>query len=313
MKELYAISEKLDYSLQISLGVSQEMGLLFAKLEEAIPMYASLTDDSAQVSLYLDRQQKNKFEPLLGRITHTSKGTYDIYNMKAEELLSEFQIFRKISRIPSVVPGGLYLKNGLVYADFRFHHSSLKQINDSIREIADSDSKIKLTYLGRSIGLVSTIMAINNRIPLTLITFSYQPENEYMNQDELAGGPVAEAKLFSTGMGSEYDVVYYATKVTGSGTPIDISGGIYESKFKTGFIRKFMGNIQKNKIPIASIVGIYHAKSVDTYVFVPYFITEEMLQIIFESARDTDNKTLNITGFENVSDLDKKYSPKISD
>lgn len=302
MKELHSISGKLDYNLQITFGVSQEMGLLFAKLEDAVPMYTTLSDDAAEISLYIDRQHTNKFESLLGRIKHTSMGTYDVYDINAEELVVEFEYYRKIASIPSVVPGGFYLKHGMVYADFRFHHIFLDQVNEAVVEIVNARNKIRLSYLGNSDGLVQTIQSIDKRIPLRMIRFTYEPDKDYFNNDDLSRCPVAEAKLFAIGMQSEYDIVYYATRSTSEGSPIDKNGGIYEAKFKTQFMKNLMKRIQKNKIPVASIVGVYHENSIDNYVFVPCFIADEMLEQIFTSANEVGASSLNITGFEAVSD-----------
>lgn len=302
MKELYSISGKLDYSLQITFGVSQEMGLLFAKVEDAIPMYTALGEDVAEVSLYVDRHHKNKFEPLLGRITHISKGTYDIYNVNAEELMVEFEHFKKIASIPSVVPGGFYLKNGMVYADFRFHHSSLDYVNQAIRGIVAARNKIRLSYLGSSSGLVHTLLGIDQRIPLVMVKFTYRPEKEYLSKDDLANGPVAEVKLFAYGMTSEYDMVYYATRSVSAEVPVDLSGGIYEAKFRTKFMPDLMKRIRKNKIPVASIVGMFHEDTIENFLFVPYFIADEMLELMFDTATETGTDSLNITGYENVSD-----------
>lgn len=302
MKALYSISGKLDYSLQITFGVSQEMGLLFAKLEDAIPMYATLSEDSAEISLYVDRQHKNKFDPLLGRLSHTSMGSYDVYQINAEELVVEFEHFKKIAGIPSVVPGGFYLKNGLVYADFRFHHTSLDRVNSSIRDIVGAKNKIKLSYLGTSSDLVETLESIDKRIPLRMIKFAYKPDKDYFNNDDLSREPIAEAKLFANGMQSEYDIVYYAARATSEGTAIDEKASIYEAKFKTSYMRNLMKRIQKYKLPVASIVGVYHEDYIDNYMFVPCFIADEMLEQVFASAADAGIDSLNITGFEAVSD-----------
>lgn len=297
IKELQAISHKLDYCVQISLSVSQEMGLLFAKLDEAVPMYATLQSNSAELSLYLDRAQRGKFEPSFGRFTHNSKGSYDIYQLKAEELVFEFQMFRKIIQIPSVVPGGFYLKSGFVFAEFRFHHSALDSVSNVVREITEAKNRIRLAYLGESPGLLQTLRAINSRIPLSLITFTFEPDNDYISTQDIDAEPVAEAKLFSSGMESDFDVVYYATKDAGDRRLIDAATGIYESKYRTGFISRLMEEVRNEKIPIASLVGIYHSKLVDNHMFIPSFIADEILNTIFEISDSSTNTSLKLTSF----------------
>ena len=147
MKGIGLISDKLDFHIRISLSLSQEMGLFFAKIEEPIPLYATLNDDSAEISLYLGEELRKKFDPSFGKFTQTSKGKFDILNFKAEELMFEFQIFRDITKIPSVVPGGFYLKEGWVYADFRFHHSSLQKVSEIMRRITEAKNRIHISKL----------------------------------------------------------------------------------------------------------------------------------------------------------------------
>ena len=297
MKEIQAISDKLDFSIQISLSVSQEMGLLFAKLDNAIPLYATLNSNSAEISLYLDREQRGKFEPSFGRMTHLSKGTVDIYELKAEELVFEFKMFRNLIRIPSVVPGGFYFSAGRVFADFRFHHSVMQEINQCVRNINDAKNKIKLSYLGPSDGLIKTILGINSRIPLSLITFTFEPEEGYVSVDDLAEDPFAEAKLFSAGMESDFDTVYYARKMSTKGRVVDVSEGIYESQYRTQFMTVLMDRVRKEKVPLASVLGRYKKDHIENFFFVPNFMADEMLDLILDSAKTADNASLKLTTF----------------
>lgn len=297
MRELRSISDKLDYSVQISVKVSQEMALMFAHLEGSIPLYATIEDSNAYISIFLDRSRDAKLDRIFGRTTQTTKGNYEIYELEANDLIPELQMFKKITTIPSVVPGGLYLKNGYVYADFRFHNSALEKMNVVIKDILRAQNRIKLSYLGQSQGLLKTLEDINERIPLSLISFTFVPDANYIAPEMLEEKPIAEVKLFSEGMESEYDVVHYATKL-GPGSPsISISGGIYESKYRTKFMRDFKGKMRKEKIPLASVLGVYHVNLLDNYLFVPTFISDHVLCMLYETAEENNDTTLKLNSF----------------
>ena len=216
MKGIGLISDKLDFHIRISLSLSQEMGLFFAKIEDPIPLYATLNDDSAEISLYLGEELRKKFDPSFGKFTQTSKGKFDILNFKAEELMFEFQIFRDITKIPSVVPGGFYLKEGWVYADFRFHHSSLQKVSEIMRRITEAKNRIHISKLSPSRGLEETLRGIISRISITNVSFSYTPEPGYLPKEVLDVNPIAEGKLFSGGMETEYESVIYSSKISGN-------------------------------------------------------------------------------------------------
>ncbi len=297
MKELIAISDKLDFSVQISLKVNQEMGLMFARMEDSLPLYATIENETAQISIYLDKIHSSKIDRIFGNTTRTTKGNYEIYEMGADDLVFEFKMFRKITNIPSVVPGGFYLKDGYVYADFRFHHSALEQVSEVVREIVQARNRINLSFLGPSLGLMKTLENINSRIPLSMIYFTFRPDEGYIAPDKLEEKPIAEVKLFSEGLDSNYDVVHYATELSSKDTSISITRGIYESKYRTSFMRDFKSRVRTHKIPLASIIGVYHKDVVDNYMFVPAFMAEEALWMLYETAEKTKENSLMLNSF----------------
>lgn len=302
VREVWEISRKLDSYIQISLSVSQEMGVLFAKMDDAIPLYATLNNESAEISLFLDSRNHDKVEPSFGRFTRTMKGDTDIYHLEAEELVTEFQMFRKIVGVPSVVQGGFFLKSGHVYADFRFHHSVLPKISQIAQEITESRNRIRLSYLGRSQGLISTLESIDRRIPLSLISFSFTPGEGYIAPDEVYTNPVAEAKLFSSGMESEFDTVLYTPKANSSCNVVDPVGGIFESHYRTPFMKRLMERIKNEKMPIASVLGRYYRNRVENYLAVPSFMSDEILNLVFSTARDTGNSGIELGSYTPLSD-----------
>ncbi len=297
MKEIMAISDKLDFLVQISLKVNQEMGLMFAHMDDSVPLYATIDNDKANINIYLDKVHSPKIDRILGNTTRTSKGNYEIYELEAEDLVFEFQMFRKITNVPSVVPGGFYLDNGYVYADFRFHHSALDQISEVVREIVEARNRIKLSYLGPSKGLLRTLDSINSRIPLSMIFFSFCPDPDYIAPDRLEEKPIAEVKLFSEGLESTYDVVHYATELRSTDFSMSVSKGIYESKYRTTFMREFKRRIRSQKIPLASMIGVYKKDLVENYMFVPTFMADEALCILYETAEVTHDTSLKLNSF----------------
>ena len=301
MKGIGLISDKLDFNIRISLSLSQEMGLFFAKIEDPIPLYATLNDDSAEISLFLSEDLRKKFDPSFGKFTQTSMGKFDILNLRAEELMFEFQLFRDIMKIPSVVPGGFFLREGWVYADFRFHHSSLQKVSDVVRKITEAKNRIHLAKLSPSPGLEETLKGISSRIPITNVSFSYSTEEGYLPGEVVEGQPMAEAKLFSSGMETEYEAVLYSSKVSGNALTVDSQEGIHETKFSTKYMSKLMSEVRKEKIPVASLIGKFTKSEVSNHFFVPSFIADQLLEAIFRVADETGLKGLKITAFEELT------------
>lgn len=298
MQDLEPISDKLDFSMQVSMKVNQEMDLMFGHLEGSVPLYASVDDNNiAKVSIYVDQSHNAKIDRIFGKTTRTDKGNYEVYEMESKDIMSELQMFRKIAKIPSVVPVGLYVRDGLVFAEFRFHNSALNLMGDLIKEINQAHNRLKLTFLGQSAGLMNTLERVNSKIPLSFINFSFVPNHDYIAPFKLEEKPVAELKIFSNGLNSEYDIVHYGTEPAQGTAAQSITNGIYETKLRTTFMRHFNDKIRENKVPLISILGLYRENLLENYMTVPTFLADHVLSLLFDTAEESSNETLRLRSF----------------
>lgn len=298
MHDLSPISDKLDSSLHVSMNINQEMDLMFSNLIGSAPLYAAVEDNNvAKVSVYIDRAHNTKVERIFGKTKRTEKGNYEVYEIEADDIVSELQIFRSITKIPSVIPMGFYLQDGRVHAEFRFHHSALDGMSELIREINQAHNKLKLAYLGGSPGLVGTLNRINTKIPLTFIRFSYVPSEGYVPPFKLEQNPVAEIKLFSRGIDADYDIVHYGSEPAREGEALSITNGIYEAKFRTEFMRHFKTRLREDQIPLISVLGLYRENLLENYMTLPTFIADHVLSLIFETAEEIGNDSLKLLSF----------------
>ncbi len=298
MHALATISDKLDSSLQVTMKVNREMDLMFTSLEDPVPIYASVGDDNvAKVSIYIDRRHDSKLERIFGKTTRTDRGNFEIYEMEADDIASELEIFRNITKIPSVIPMGLYIQDARLHAEFRFHHSALDNMSELIREINHARNKLKLSYLGNSPGLVSTLDRINSKIPLTFIRFSFVPGDGYVPPFKLEHKPVAEIKLFSKGLNSDYDIVHYGSVPSEESGALSITNGIHEAKFRTKFMKNMKVVLREEKVPLVSVLGLYRENLLENYMTVPTFIADNVLSLIFDTAERSGNETLKLSSF----------------
>lgn len=298
MHELSAISDKLDSSLQVSMKVNQEMNLMFSSLDGAVPMYASVEENNiAKVSVYVDRAHNAKIDRIFGKTTKTDRGNYEIYELEAVDLMSELQLFRNITKVPSVVPMGLYIQDARVHAEFRFHHSALDRMSELIREINQAHNKLRLSYLGNSPGLVENLGRINSKIPLTFIKFSFVPAEGYVPPFKQDQKTVAEMKLFSRGLDSDYDIVHYGSDPARGSEAMSITNGIYETKFRTKFMKRLKAILREDQIPLISVLGVYRENLLENYMTAPAFLADQVLSLIFDTAEETGNDSLKLSSF----------------
>ena len=88
------------------------------------------------------------------------------------KLFSDISIIDEIIKIPSVIMQHLYLKNGKLFIDLRFHESKSAEISNLIIEHLTEDGKIALESLTPRSGAISFLSEMNSMIPITFISYS---------------------------------------------------------------------------------------------------------------------------------------------
>ncbi len=121
----------------------------------------------------------------------------------------ELSIIDKITEIPSVIMQHIYLEDGRLFIDLRFHEGRSQDISDLIRNYwGDGERKIALEALIPRSGAVSFLKEVNSRTPLTLIIYSipafnrdpierYLSSNDSIAEIEKKPGPNYRALIFS--------------------------------------------------------------------------------------------------------------------
>ena len=81
-------------------------------------------------------------------------------------------ILERINEMPSVVMGYLYLKNGKLFADFRFHRSKSIEISGLLMKGIERGKEITIESLFAPSGEISFLSEMNTFTPLSLVIFS---------------------------------------------------------------------------------------------------------------------------------------------
>ncbi len=84
----------------------------------------------------------------------------------------ESGILEQINEMPSVIMGYLYLKNGKIFADFRFHKSKSIEISALLLKGIGRGKEIVVESLFAPSGEISFLSEMNTRNPLSMITYS---------------------------------------------------------------------------------------------------------------------------------------------
>lgn len=140
-------------------------------LGKGIPVHAYRLGNKTHINLYV---------PLDGLNAHASKfleeegakasGENYVVSMQLDES-RELGLIGDLLEQSLVVVNSIYLKEGWLMFDFRFHSSRYREISGLISRYISNGSGVKLVYLGPSPGLISLLGKLNDEIPLSVVMF----------------------------------------------------------------------------------------------------------------------------------------------
>ena len=180
-----------------------------ARHEIYAPIIVSNDGDSMNVILSMKKNENaDKFIELLPRIFKTeSKGNSWLIKSPLK-LFPEVAIINDLIKIPSVIMQQLYLKNGKLFIDLRFHESRSKEISNFIVDHLTDDGKIVLESLLPRSSAMSFLIEMNSMAPITFISYSVPLFNADPIERMLSSGDsIAEIKKNS---GPNYQALIFS-------------------------------------------------------------------------------------------------------
>ncbi len=173
------------------------------------PIIVSNDGDSMILILSMKKNENtDKFMELLPRIFHTEiKGNSWLIKSPLK-LFPEVAIIDDLIKIPSVIMQQLYLKNGKLFIDLRFHESRSKEISNFIVDHLTDEGKIVLESLIPRSSAMSFLTEMNSMAPITFISYSVPLFNADPIERMLSSGDsIAEIKKNS---GPNYQALIFS-------------------------------------------------------------------------------------------------------
>ena len=265
------------------------------------PIIARKTGDSMILILSMKKTgNADRFTTLLPRMFHAEdKG--DSWLIKSPlKLFSEFSIIDEIVKIPSVIMQHLYLANGKLFLDLRFHDSRSKEISDFIMDhLADGGGEIALESLVPGSGAISFLTEMNSRIPISLISYSIPAFNEdpvercLSSNDSVAEiekkpGPDYRALIFSKSPITEKDDLI----------TISEEDDLYETWGNNPILQEIRSIGNDNSIfRLANFLRVDEGRLIVS-VFVPTHQAMDLIRIIAKIRHDADKHTVKLRNFQ---------------
>jgi len=186
-------------------------------------------------------------------------------------------VYMNINSFKTAANGELYVHNGNLITSFRFHSSDISGAGKLLKKIVSLDLSLNELRMGRAPGLLKVMDEINQRIPLSMVTFSYKKtnESEYMVEWKNIPGESSGALLYDL---KDKDSVEN-----------------YDMAKELSF--PLLTSIFKDHLPLAAYLEHHKASSVECIALVPSGLLKPLLVRLYGSVGE-------IEGFE-IESIDR--------
>ncbi len=282
------IQGKLDMQFVVSIEQNHPIIPALEKEFEIIPLNTHRLINDESIDLVVPAVDKGNTANMIKSMNPSRLGDFFIIRIPAEEMSVLSDISRKVLRVSSVLPGGLYLQGGKIFTSFRFHSADLKTISVIMEDIIQMKNKMNVRYLGPGNGGIALLEEINRRIKLGVISYEYVtkiPEESDISSDSLM-----ELNYVSAEKDGRKAIVYCdpsnSRKI--SGTAIYAQDGIYTRKVNHPLDESILALSSEKKISRAAFIQRYLGDRLRTSLIIPRSFMQEQLSVILDVARKKD-------------------------
>ncbi|MEM0155101.1 MAG: hypothetical protein QW597_00650 [Thermoplasmataceae archaeon] len=203
-----------------------------------------------------------------------SSNTWSIFLTSDD--LSEILLLNELSGISSVYLEPMYLKEGNLAIDFKFHNSDLKKVSELVLDavsISNTNISVKLNYIGPSRNVREALNTISSHFMLYAVSFACKPpERNKRAEDNPLGLKYTRFLRFPT----EEENLHGIYRI--SGTPVSMNGvtiiseseGIYEAVTSNDVLMEL--SLKSNALPLARFS---ESQTLDGNIMIASFVTME--------------------------------------
>lgn len=273
----------------MTLSVEQQHSIIpiLEKEVQVIPLDFYVSNDGAYINLYICGSAGTKLSGILSLYKPETKGDCLLVKISAEEMRTASVVMDEISKIPSVVRGGLYMKGNKIYVDYRLPSSTRDDITNVWKRITDMKNRTRISELAPSAGGISLIDSVDSRIHLGVVSYE-----------------ASIAEDLGLGSSEECYIEYNFNNRTENG----LRGIVYDShcNFSVRFMKSdFIDDVQilseERRIPNAGILARLHEGKYISSTFIPYSMIDDHLSVLHkaaESHKETNFKLLAVKSYD---------------
>ena len=280
------IDRKLDMCMVVSFRGESDFFSIFRKYGGYAPAYGYSQGSDVFLDVFMIRNGKTHVSELLKPFGIVTKGDYDVIRGKREQTAGTNALFVDLFGIPSLIMNGLYVEGGELYAEMRFHHSSMSAVSDVIGRFSREMKNFTLRSLGPSPGIIRMLDKINARFPLFVVGYEgLLPPNPVTGQIRNVER-ITEPNFAYASPEGYRAVVYSRDELDASITRGVISRdeGILETYGSTPFVLDFWRTSGDRHIPRYAVFAKISEGKFTAFTFIPALVAEDQLHVIYEVA-----------------------------
>ncbi|MHB8396547.1 MAG: hypothetical protein ACYDAZ_04325 [Thermoplasmataceae archaeon] len=295
------IEKKLDMRGIVS--VEQE-GPLFEALKDSeisVPAFIFEQDEKRYLQAYFP-DGNSKYKKLLSDLSYQERHGFLAVQQRINNV-RQMDLATEIFETPSMVMNNIYIFNGRVYFDFRFHRNYVEKVSDTLSSFMENYESTRLWYMGPTRGVSETIEKVNEIMPLSVIRYRVPSDplsdvNYSMIVRYGLIGEIENKKVVNGG----FQTLIYSTR----GLSIDESKGLSkiseeDQVYGTVLFNRFLLEIRKkaNSLFIPRVAYFVRAlgNKIEVTTFLPSSAAEEYVRMLFAMARDTETKGVSVTSY----------------
>jgi hypothetical protein len=262
---LQNVDSRLDMFLSFSTPLNSYV-LSLINEKDPIPINVYLSDSRMYFNFILT-QASQRDRTIIGSLNPVMVGDVAVITEEIENPILRV-IYMNINSFKTAANGELYVHNGNLTVSFRFHSSDISGAVVLLKKIVSLDLSLNELRMGQAPGLLKVMDEIDQRIPLSMVTFSYKgaSESEYMVEWKNIPGAPSGALL-------------YDLKDTKSVEDYDMAK---ELSFP------LLTSIFKDHLPLATYLEHHKGDSVECIALIPSGLLKPFLVRLYGSVGDIE-------------------------
>ncbi|OWP56704.1 MAG: hypothetical protein B2I17_04415 [Thermoplasmatales archaeon B_DKE] len=247
-----------------------------------------LNSDNIEVFFYIQKGAERFREVKILLDAMNAREIYGnwVFSSKSDRY-EELSIVSELIQVPSVSIDGIYLNEGYLSVNFRFHSHFNELVSPIVSSYVSKFQNFQIKRMGPSPGLINILKSAVDYTPLSLITTLNTHEGGPAEDNPLGTNWIRELKYISTDgqIHAIYKTDIEPESLGGKVTVISQKDGIYEATTKNSFVDFY--STKTNSDMISSLSRIQSAsanKLVSSSIF-PRSYLGNYLRIISEAKK----------------------------